>query len=91
MEALLLLLLILVVFVLLCKDGGPSRDQIECHTAHTDLKEGYSYLYYIDPDGEMRYLSESCRGCMQGIAEDLKRDGCKVTELHLGNRSSGQL
>ena len=91
MEAVLLLVLIIILFAVLCKGGGPSQDQIERHTAHEELKDGYSYLYYLDRSGELHYESESCRGCMEDIAEDLKRNGCKVTELHLGNRYSGQL
>ena len=91
MEAVLLLVLIIVMFVLLSKGGGPGQEYIENHTAHEDLKDGYSYLYYLDPSGELHYESESCRGCMEDIAKDLVQKGCKVTELHLGTRYSGQL
>jgi len=91
MSVVAVLVVILLVFVVLSAGHhvGVTR-HAEGHE-HLDLEPGYSYLYYIDQDGILCYMSESCRDCMKNIAEDLKKRGCKVTEMHLGNLVSGEL
>lgn len=85
MSMIVFLLIITIVLYLLFRP----RQSAASATQHCE--EGHSYLYYLDKKGKLQYEEETCRGCMELTAQELREKGYTITELHLGNKWSGDL
>jgi hypothetical protein len=88
METLLIIALVALAVLLLCTQSSTSQNHARPEHTH-DPND--SYLYYRDQKGALVYEWDTCAGCMQNRADTLTRQGCQVTELHLGRRYSGEL
>lgn len=91
MNTTLLILGVIVIVGLLVVSKSNNHTSTGTHDHSSTRDDGYSYLYYLDRNGEQRYEEDVCRGCIENRAEALRRKDYRVTEVVLGNKYSGDL